>query len=57
MEERKSMRVVITKEMHTALKKYAKDNGHTVSYVIREAVAARLSRSRIYLEQIHPEPE
>lgn len=49
-------RVVIsmTEEMHEELSKLSRDRGVPISYLVREAAAAYLERSKIRIVDIHP---
>lgn len=47
--------ITLTKEMHHALEKLSKERGVPIAYIMREAVAAYLERSRIRVQNIHPD--
>ncbi|MCI0649942.1 MAG: ribbon-helix-helix domain-containing protein [Chloroflexi bacterium] len=47
--------ITLTEDMHDALNKLSDERGVPIAYIIREAVAAYLERSRIRIQNIHPD--
>jgi len=46
--------LTLTKELQAAALKLANERGQPLSYVIREALAAYLQRSKVYVDHVHP---
>ena len=51
----KGIRIVLTDELHQAIKRLAKDRGQSMAHVVREATAAYLERSNVRVKDVHPE--
>lgn len=47
--------VTFTEEMYSAMKQVAEERGVPIAYLIREAVAAYLERSKVRVQNVHPD--
>lgn len=47
--------VSLTEEMYDALTRLSRERGVPLAYIVRESVAAYLERSKIRVQEVHPD--
>lgn len=52
--KRDRISITLTEELQAAALKLADERGQPLSYVIREALAAYLARSKVHVHRVHP---